>query len=120
VKLLRGIASLVCFGTRNRQQRKLGFDCANPSNHIEWIVRLGEKRGLRSQKILIARLLRLMSVMPTSLLLLGLHQLPQDLDLSSQDLRNALWWRWRRWIAISSGSKASGTTLSRTNHLKRE
>ena len=119
-KLLRGIACLVRFGIRSSQWRKLGLDCANRSVRVKWLVRFSEQWGLRTEKVLVAHLLHLISMMPTSRLLLSLHQLPQNFSLSGKNFCNTRGrWRWR-WIAIPSGSKTTGTASSWSNHLKRE
>jgi len=64
----------------NSQKRKLGFDCANPSVHFEGLLDLVEERGLSSQEIWIASLLRMLSIVTTPLLL-SLNQLPKDIGL---------------------------------------
>src|SRR5688572_4101131 len=65
---------LVVVGTWSGKELELGFDRMNPCISVEWFLCLLEQRGLRSQKILIPRDMRLLLCSSTVWrLVLSLH-----------------------------------------------
>ena len=73
----------IVVGALSGGELELGFNCANPGVCVERVLCLLEQRGLHPQEVLIASNMRLLlSPSPMGLLLLSLHEVPQQLGLS--------------------------------------